>query len=97
MVQKAHTFCVFSVLTRCVRLAHTRCMTIRTSLFDRFGGVRPMATALGMSPFTVAGWKRRRRISSKQQGHVLDTARKLGMQLQAEDVMFPFPEDRVPA
>lgn len=53
-----------------------------------------MAAAVGEAPSSVQGWKRRRRIPSKKQETVLRRAAELGIDVSAEDVMFPFPEDR---
>lgn len=63
-------------------------------LFTRFGGIRPMAEAVSEAPSSVQGWKRRRKIPAKKQAKVLDSGRRLGLDVSAEDVMFPFPEDR---
>ena len=69
-------------------------MDSRIDLFSKFGGVRPMARKLAASPFTVAGWKRARRVPATWQPRVLCRAAELGIDVSAEDVMFPFPEDR---
>lgn len=71
-----------------------------TDLFSRFGGIRPMFRALrerfgGLrSPSTVLGWKKNRRVPSDWQPRVLLLGNELGLDVTAEDVMFPFPEDR---
>ena len=72
-------------------------MQMGLDLFTRFGGVRPMAVAIGEAPSSVQGWKRRRHVPAKKQALVLHRAGELGLDITAEDVMFPFPEDRVPA
>lgn len=69
-------------------------MDARIDLFAKFGGVRPMARKLGANPFTVAGWKRKRRVPAAHQATILNRAAELGIDVSAEDVMFPFPEDR---
>lgn len=54
-----------------------------------------MARALGIrEASTVHYWKRTRRIPASWQAIVLHRARELGIEVTAEDVMFPFPEDR---
>ena len=53
-----------------------------------------MARKLGANPFTVMGWKRRRRVPAAHQPLVLRRATELGIDVTAEDIMFPFPEDR---
>lgn len=66
----------------------------RPNLFETFGGTRPMARAIGSNPGTVHSWKRARRVSPAWQPIVLRRAAELGLDVTAEDVMFPFPEDR---
>ena len=53
-----------------------------------------MARRVGEAASTVDGWKARRRIASKKQAIVLQRGVELGLGITAEDVMFPFPEDR---
>lgn len=65
-------------------------MTDANNIFDHFGGVRSMARALGVSPSSVMGWKRERRIPAQQQPAVLEVGATLGLLLTAEDVVFPF-------
>ena len=67
-----------------------------TSIFERFGGIRPMARALHLSPSNISSWKREGRIPSTQQPLVLTTAEAKGLPITAEDVVFPLgrpPED----
>jgi hypothetical protein len=60
-----------------------------TNLFTLFGGIRPMARALNLSPSNVSSWKREGRIPSTQQPLVLDVGRANGLPITAEDVVFP--------
>ena len=76
-------------------------MEIRPSqdLFTRFGGVRPMARALDRpsrpcGASKVHSWKKKRAIPQPWQGDVLEIGNRLNLEITAEDVMFPFPEDR---
>lgn len=66
----------------------------RIDLFSKFGGLRPMARKLSKPVGTVNSWKRARRVSAAEQPFVLRRATELGLDVTAEDVMFPFPEDR---
>jgi hypothetical protein len=59
------------------------------NLFDRFGGIRPMAQALGESPSTVQTWKKTGRVPSIKQPDLLEKANELGLAVTAEDVVFP--------
>jgi len=64
-------------------------MTCETSLFDRLGGIRPMATLVGRPPSTVQSWKSEGRIPAKEQPNVLEKARAAGFKISADDVVFP--------
>jgi hypothetical protein len=59
------------------------------TLFDKFGGIRPMADHLGEAPSTVSGWKIAGRIPAGKQPSVLEKARELGIPVTAHDVVFP--------
>jgi hypothetical protein len=60
-----------------------------TSIFDLFGGIRPMARALDESPSKVMAWKRAGHIPAQKQAKVLDTGLAAGLPLTAENVVFP--------
>jgi hypothetical protein len=64
-------------------------MTKRSTLFDTFNGIRPMAEALGESPSTVQSWKNTGRVPAQKQPHVLARAAALGLDVTADDVVFP--------
>jgi hypothetical protein len=64
------------------------------SLFDRFGGVPAMADELELEVATIIRWQHDRSIPADHQRVVLKTGLRLGIAIAAEDVMFPFPEDR---
>jgi hypothetical protein len=66
-----------------------------TTLFDKFGGIRPMAEHLSEAPSTVQGWKSAGRIPAGKQPAVLDKARELCIAITAHDVVFPLGEDGV--
>lgn len=59
------------------------------TLFDRFGGTRPMARQLKEAPSTVNSWKRRGRIPARKQARVLEVAKRLGLNVTPADVIFP--------
>ena len=63
-------------------------------LFARFGGVASMADTLGQTVASVLRWRQDRRIPSEQQQLILRRAAELNLGITAEDVIFPFPEDR---
>ncbi len=60
-------------------MAHAR------TIIALFGGTRPMAATLGLSPSTVQGWKRGGYIPARRQGQVLAAGRRLGLDLTAAD------------
>jgi hypothetical protein len=64
-------------------------MTSGDTLFDVFGGLRPMARELRESPSTVQGWAEKGRVPSIKQPHVLRTARRLRLPVTALLIIFP--------
>lgn len=64
-------------------------MEQNTSVFALFGGIRPMARAIGEAPSNVAAWKRVGRIPAEKQPHVLEVGRALGLPITADHVVFP--------
>ncbi|NIJ07214.1 DNA-binding transcriptional regulator YdaS (Cro superfamily) [Sphingomonas vulcanisoli] len=65
-----------------------------SDIFTRFGGTREMARQLDLSKSTVDSWKRARQIPAQHQPLLLKRAADLGVDITAEDVIFPFPQDR---
>jgi hypothetical protein len=59
------------------------------TIFEMFGGIRPMARSLGESPSNISAWKRVGRIPAEKQPHVLAVGLKLGLPIAAEHVVFP--------
>jgi hypothetical protein len=59
------------------------------TLFDKFGGVRPMAEHLAEPPSTVQSWKTAGRVPAVHQARVLLKAEALRLSVTAEDVIFP--------
>lgn len=66
-------------------------MTYVVRIIDRFGGIRPMAAALGKPVSTVQSWKVRGSIPDPSKPEVLAKARELKLDLRPED-FFPRPE-----
>lgn len=64
-------------------------MSEKLTLFDRFGGTRKMAERLDLAPSTVQSWKSEGHIPAKHQPMVLDKAREHGIEISAEDIIFP--------
>jgi len=59
------------------------------TLFDKFGGIRPMAAHLGEAPSTVQSWKTAGRVPAGHQHRVLVKADELGIAVTATDVVYP--------
>lgn len=66
--------------------AHTVAMD---TLFDKFGGIRPMAAHLGEAPSTVQSWKTAGRVPAGHQHRVLVKAEELGIAVTPTDVVYP--------
>lgn len=64
-------------------------MEQQVSVFALFGGIRPMARAVGEHPSNVAAWKRVGRIPAEKQPHVLEVGQALGLPITADHVVFP--------
>lgn len=57
------------------------------TLISKFGGVRPLARAIGRDPAAVSRWQKTGRIPSAIQRKCLDIARKLKIKLTALDLI----------
>lgn len=64
-------------------------MDTNTTLFDRLGGIRKTAELLGEAPSTVQSWKAAGRIPAQKQPLVLERAAAAGIEISAEDVVYP--------
>lgn len=64
-------------------------MVIASNLFDRFGGIWPMAAALIERPSSVQSSKTAGRIPPTKQPEVLKKARELSIQISALAAVFP--------
>ena len=59
------------------------------SIFDLFGGIRPMARALEESPSKVMAWKRAGHIPARKQAEVLEKGQSIGLPISADHLVFP--------
>lgn len=64
-------------------------MNSQHTIFDLFGGIRPMARALEVPASNVSSWKRVGRIPAENQPHVLERGQELGLPVTAEHVVYP--------
>ena len=63
----------------CTYSAYSGVMSPAEQVIRKFGGIRPMASALGhRNPSTVQGWKMRGTIPSKRWPEIRDAGRRLG-------------------
>lgn len=67
-------------------------MTIASRIIKRFGGIRPMASALGVSPSTVQTWSEGGFIPARRQQEVLAAAKDKGVDLSPADFFDAEPE-----
>jgi uncharacterized protein YjcR len=56
------------------------------SVFQKYGGIRPMAAKLGVPPSTVKSWHAKREIPSWRRQAVVDTAHEHGIDLSFDEV-----------
>ncbi len=66
-------------------------MSYVSKITSAFGGVRPLARALGKPPSTVMGWYGRGTIPDEHKPEVLDAAERLGIPLTPAD-FFPLQD-----
>ncbi len=65
------------------------------TVIDRFGGLRPMASRLGVAVSTIQGWKQRGHIPENRWSEVEEAARAHGIDLSAEAKPMAAPEGEV--
>lgn len=70
-------------------------MNYENNLFKLFGGIRPMARALGVPSSNVDSWRRVGRIPAEKQPHVLAVAKTLGLAVTADHIIFPLGSTEV--
>lgn len=57
-----------------------------TSIFEKFGGIRPMAEKLGLPPSTVKSWHTKRLIPQWRHDRVMEAATQHGIDLDRSEV-----------
>lgn len=63
-------------------------MNVVADVIDRFGGVRPMAAALGhKNPSTVQGWKERGVIPVRRLPSVIEAAESNGVSVSLDELV----------
>lgn len=91
--KKLHAVCVEKVLTGVYFSCTSTFMETQSTIFDLFGGIRPMARILGEPASNVAAWKREGRIPAIKQPHVLAMANANNLPITAHDIIFPLGSD----
>lgn len=69
-------------------------MSYAAVVIEKFGGIRPMASKMGLPPSTVQGWGEAGVIPSRRHPDILAKARELNIDLQPSD-FFPLDNDKV--
>jgi DNA-binding transcriptional regulator YdaS (Cro superfamily) len=69
-------------------------MDIENNLFTKLGGTRKMADLLGEAPSTVQSWKSAGRIPAHKQPLVIERAKAAGVEVTADEVVFPFGQEQ---
>jgi hypothetical protein len=63
-------------------------------IIERFGGIRPMASKLGVAVTTVQGWKERGHIPEGRLPQIIAAAAELGVDIGLKKVLAPEPEPK---
>ena len=61
-------------------------MNSHKSIFEKFGGIRPMAEKLGQPPSTIKTWHTKRAIPRWWHKELLETAERIGLQVTADEI-----------
>ena len=69
-------------------------MSTAANIIDKFGGIRPMARAIGRTHSTVQGWKESGFIPARHQEAVMAAAKAAGVDLGPADF---FPDETAEA
>jgi hypothetical protein len=62
------------------------------SVFEKFGGIRPMAAKLGLPSSTVKSWHVSRKIPTWRHGAILDAARAAAIDLAEDELTSVRPD-----
>jgi len=63
------------------------------SVFEKFGGIRPMAAKLGdVPPSTVKSWHKKRAIPPWRHGSILAAAERAGIDLSLDELVHVQPD-----
>lgn len=64
------------------------------SVFQKFGGIRPMAAKLGgLPPSTIKSWHDKKQIPNWRHASILDAAKAHGIALSADELANVRPDD----
>lgn len=67
------------------------------SVFQKFGGIRPMASKLGdVPPSTIMSWYGKRKIPVWRHQSILDAAKRYDIPLEAHELTDIRPDDPAP-
>lgn len=80
-----------------VRKSHLKRLILMQSVFQKFGGIRPMAAKTGMPSSTVKSWHRKSSIPSWRHDAILAAARQHGIRLTEDELQNVRPDLPTPA
>ena len=76
-----------------VRFSHFQQVVFMLSVFQKFGGIRPMASKLGdVPPSTVKSWHAEGRIPVWRHDTILAAAKKIGVPLTRDELVNVRPD-----
>lgn len=68
-------------------------MTQSEYIISKFGGIYPLAKALGLRPSTVQGWRDRGSIPERRYIEILSAAHDAGVEVKREDFVAHLPAE----
>jgi hypothetical protein len=80
-----------------VRISHFVEVIRVLSVFQKFGGIRPMAAKLGEPPSTIKSWHAKGKIPAWRHDAVLAAAKRHGIALARDELVNVRPDTDLPA
>lgn len=80
-----------------VRKSHLKGLIMMQSVFQKFGGIRPMAAKIGLPSSTVKSWHKNGSIPTWRHDAILAAAKEHGIRLTAGELKKVRPSTPTPA